>query len=175
MTLYQIFFWYLKLKNVSCEVRSLYKHNPKLDFSDYRKNQNMLFIKKINFKDFFDKAITGYNYGYDKFYYIFDEFMESSQRKTCSKQLSMTIMKWRYFIKNNIKLYLKKGDVVTFRHTHNGESMGTFKNGVKGNIVKVALPNGKGDIEIPKYMIKTVNDSNPNFYIIRNRHVYGLR
>ena len=67
MTLYQIFFWYLKLKNVSCEVRSLYKHNPKLDFSDYRKNQNMLFIKKINFKDFFDKAITGYNYGYDNF------------------------------------------------------------------------------------------------------------
>ena len=175
MTLYQIFFLFLKLNNVSCEVRSLYKHNPKLDFSDYRKNQNMLFIKKLNFKDFFDKAITGYNYGYDKFYYIFDEFMESSQRKTCSKQLSMTIKKWRYFIKNNIKLYLKKGDVVTFRYNQSGEDIGTFKSIVKGNIVKVGLQNDKGDIEIPIDMIKTVNDRSPKFYVIRYRHVYGLR
>ena len=173
MTLYQIFFLFLKLNNVSCEVRSLYKHNPKLDFSDYSKNQNMLFIKKLNFKDFFDKAITGYNYGYDKFYYIFDEFMESSQRKTCSKQLSITIKKWRYFIKNNIKLYLKKGDVVTFRYTHKGESIGTFKSVIKDNIVKVSLANGKGDIEIPIDMVKMVNDSNPNFYIKRNRNIYN--
>ena len=175
MTLYQIFFLFLKLNNVSNEVRSFYKHNPKLDFYDYSKNQNILIIKKLNFKDFFDKTITDYNCGYDMFYYIFDQFIPYGKRMECSKQLIMAIKKWRYFIKNNIKLYLKKGDVVTFRHTHNGESMGTFKNVVKGNIVKVALPNGKGDIEIPKYMIKTVNDSNPNFYIIRNRHVYGLR
>ena len=175
MTLYQIFFLFLKLNNVSNEVRSFYKHNPKLDFYDYSKNQNILIIKKLNFKDFFDKVITGYNYGYDKFYYIFDEFMESSQRKTCSKQLSMTIMKWRYFIKNNIKLYLKEGDVVTFRYNQSGEDMGTFKSVVKGNIVKVGLQNDKGDIEIPIDMIKTVNDRSPKFYVIRYRHVYGLR
>ena len=87
----------------------------------------------------------------------------------------MTIKKWRYFIKNNIKLYLKKGDVVTFRYNQSGEDMGTFKSVVKGNIVKVGLQNDKGDIEIPIDMIKTVNDRSPNFYVIRYRHVYGLR
>ena len=175
MTLYQIFFLFLKLNNVSNEVRSFYKHNPKLDFYDYSKNQNILIIKKLNFKDFFDKTITDYNCGYDRFYYIFDEFMESSKRRTCSKQLIMAIKKWRYFIKNNIKLYLKKGDVVTFRYNQSGEDMGTFKSVVKGNIVKVGLQNDKGDIEIPIDMIKTVNDRSPKFYVIRYRHVYGLR
>ena len=173
MTLYQIFFWYLKINDVSCEVRSLYQHNPKLDFSDFYENQNWLFIKELNFKDFFDKTLTAYNWGHDTFYYIFDEFIEYSQLRACSKRLSMAIKKWGYFIKNNIKLDLKEGDVVTFRHTHKGESMGTFKSVVKDNIVKVSLANGKGDIEIPIDMVKTVNDSNPNFYIKRNRNIYN--
>lgn len=173
MTLYQIFFWFLKINNVSCEVRSLYQHNPKLDYSDFYKNQNKLFIKELNFKDFFDKTITGYSWGYDRFYYIFDEFMESSQRRACSKQLSMAIKKWRYFIKNNIKLDLKEGDVVTFRYNQRGENMGTFKGVVNGNIVKVGLQNDKGDIEIPIDRVKTVNDSSPNFYIKRNRKIYN--
>ena len=173
MTLYQIFFWYLKINNVSCEVRSLYQHNPKLDYSDFYKNQNKLFIKELNFKDFFDKTITGYSWGYDRFYYIFDEFMESSQRRACSKQLSMAIKKWRYFIKNNIKLDLKEGDVVTFRYNQRGENMGTFKGVVNGNIVKVGLQNDKGDIEIPIDRVKTVNASSPNFYRKRNRKIYN--
>ena len=173
MTLYQIFFLFLKLNNVSSEVRSFYKHNPKLDFYDYSKNQKMLIIKKLNFKDFFDKTITDYNCGYDKFYYIFDQFIPYGKRMECSKQLTTAIKKWEYFIKNNIKLDLKEGDVVTFRHTHRGESMGTFKSVIKDNIVKVSLANGKGDIEIPIDMIKTVNVSNPNFYIKRNRNIYN--
>ena len=176
MTLYQIFFWYLKLKNVSCEVRSFYQHNPKLDYSDFYKNRhNRCFIKELAFKDFFDKALAAYNWGYDIFYHIFDQFIPYGKRMECSKQLIMAIKKWRYFIKNNIKLYLKKGDVVTFRYNQSGEDIGTFKSVVKGNIVKVGLQNDKGDIEIPIDMIKTVNDRSPKFYVIRNRHVYGIR
>ena len=174
MTLYQIFFWYLKLKNVSCEVRSFYQHNPKLDYSDFYKNRhNRCFIKELAFKDFFDKSLAAYNWGYDIFYHIFDQFIPYGKRMECSKQLNMAIKKWGYFIKNNIKLDLKEGDVVTFRHTHRGESMGTFKSVIKDNIVKVSLANGKGDIEIPIDMVKTVNDSNPNFYIKRNRNIYN--
>ena len=72
MTLYQIFFWYLKLKNVSCEVRSFYQHNPKLDYSDFYKNrQNKCFIKELAFKDFFDNALAAYNWGYDIFYLLY--------------------------------------------------------------------------------------------------------
>ena len=174
MTLYQIFFWYLKLKNVSCEVRSFYQHNPKLDYSDFYKNShNRCFIKELAFKDYFDNALASYNWGYDIFYHIFDQFIPYDKRMECSKQLTTAIKKWGYFIKNNIKLDLKEGDVVTFRHTHKGESMGTFKSVIKDNIVKVSLANGKGDIEIPIDMVKMVNDSNPNFYIKRNRNIYN--
>lgn len=46
MTLFQIFFWFLKFNDVSYELRSLYNSNPQYDYKDYySNNNNNLFIK----------------------------------------------------------------------------------------------------------------------------------
>lgn len=174
MTLFQIFFWYLKINDVSCEVRNLYTNNPKLDYTDYYKySYNISFVKKRQFKDYFDGSLSTYSWGSDIFPYILEDFIGYDYRNRCSEKLARAIKRWKYFIKNNIKLDLNEDDVVTLRHKIKGESFGRFKGIVKNNIVKVALTNRMGDVEIPIDMIAFVNGSNPNFYIKRNKKVYN--
>ena len=59
MTLYQIFFWFLKLNDVSYELRSLYNSNPQYNYKDYyTNNNNNLFITIKSLHDFFDERVS---------------------------------------------------------------------------------------------------------------------
>ena len=62
MTLFQIFFWFLKLNDVSYELRSLYNSNPQYDYKDYyAKNRDNIIDKRNsirNLNTFYNSYIT---------------------------------------------------------------------------------------------------------------------
>lgn len=87
MTLFQIFFWFLKLNDVSYELRSLYNSNPQYDYKDYyANNSNNLFIKTKPLHDFFNERVTEYQWGPSQIQWIFDDIL-GYNRSMCSLKL----------------------------------------------------------------------------------------
>lgn len=87
MTLFQIFFWFLKLNDVSYELRSLYNSNPQYDYKDYyANNSNNLFIKTKPLHDFFNERVTEYQWGPSQIQWIFDDIL-GYNHSMCSLKL----------------------------------------------------------------------------------------
>ena len=100
MTLYQIFFWFLKLNDVSYELRSLYNSNPQYNYKDYyTNNNNNLFITIKSLHDFFDERVSEYHWGTSQIQWIFDDILGYNHSR-CSSKLVKAIKKWARFVKN---------------------------------------------------------------------------
>lgn len=177
MTLYQIFFWFLKKNDVSYELRSLYNSNPQYNYKDYyTNNNNNLFITIKSLHDFFDERVSEYHWGTSQIQWIFDDILGYNHSK-CSSKLVKAIKKWARFVKNNIKLDLNVGDTVELSYYYVGD-LNLERNGIvkslspDNRMINVELSN-KVIRAIPIFDIKRVNGEEPLFYIKYKKKIYN--
>lgn len=177
MTLFQIFFWFLKLNDVSYELRSLYNSNPQYDYKDYyANNSNNLFIKTKPLHDFFNERVKEYQWGPSQIQWIFDDIL-GYNRSMCSLKLKKAIKKWSRFIKNNVKLDLNVGDTVELPFYYwcdcDAGKYGVIKGLSEDNrLLNVELSNKIIRI-VPIFDIKSINGEEPLFYIKFNKKIYN--
>ncbi len=177
MTLFQIFFWFLKFNDVSYEFRSLYNSNPQYDYKDYfSNNNNDLFIKAKPLHDFFNERVNEYQWGPIRIQWIFDDIL-GYNHSMCSSKLIKAINKWSRFTKNNIKLDINVGDTVElpthYVYDYNVGKYGVIKSVSKDSIfLGVELSSGViGRMSI--FDVKSVNGEEPLYYIKFNKKIYN--
>lgn len=177
MTLFQIFFWFLKFNDVSYELRSLYNSNPQYDYDDYFvNNNNNLFIKTKSLHDFFNERVNEYRWGPSQFQWIFDDIL-GYNHSMCSLKLIKAINKWSRFTKNNIKLDINVGDTVGlpkyYVYDYHIETNGVIKSISEDDRFLNVEVSDKTIKRVPIFDIKSVNGKEPLYYIKFNKKIYN--
>ena len=127
MTSTQAFIWFCKEQGVVGEIiKMFYETRPRTHTPEG--------VKYINFKRYYDDIVELYGFGYS-LERIFELYI-STLRKTMPyslayekknelfKKYANLIKKWRYFVKNNLKINpntFKIGDTVSYNRWNNGK------------------------------------------------------